>query len=160
MRLWSEPDRGPRYNDALVSATELSMATRIQRVDYFYTTIGDSPGEAWQLLSQLAELGVDLLAFTAIPIGVRTQLTMFPADAARLQNAARQARFTLDGPHPAILVQGDDRMGALAEIHNRLAQAGVSVFASSGVADGKGSYGYVVYVRPERFAEAMQALEL
>ena len=136
------------------------MTTRIRRVDYFYTTIGDSPGEAWQLLSQLAELGVDLLAFTAIPIGVRTQLTLFPADAARLQNAGKQTGFALDGPRPAMLVQGDDRMGALAAIHNRLAQAGVDVFASSGVADGKGSYGYVVYVRPERFAEAMKALEL
>lgn len=136
------------------------MQSRIRRVDYFYTTIADRPGEAFSLLSQLAELGVDLLAFTAIPIGVRTQLTLFPADAARLQNAARQAGFSLDGPHPAILVQGDDRMGALAEVHERLAQAGVSMFASTGVADGKGSYGYVVYVRPERFAEALAALEL
>ena len=136
------------------------MTTSIRRADYFYTSIGDNPGEAYQLLSQLAELGVDLLAFTAVPMGVRTQLTLFPADASRLQNAAKQAGFALDGPHPALLVQGDDRMGALATLHEKLAAAGIEVFASSGVADGKGGFGYVVYVRPERFDAALRTLEM
>lgn len=136
------------------------MTTRIQRVDYFYTTIGEQPGAAYQLLSQLAELGIDLLAFTAVPIGVRTQLTLFPNDTKRLHDAAHKAGFTLDGPHPALLVQGDDRMGALADLHSKLAAAGIEVFASSGVADGKGGYGYVVYVRPERFDAAMKTLEM
>ena len=39
-----------------------------------------------------------------------------------------------------------------------LADAGVNVYASNGVSDGKGSYGYVIYVRPEEYDEAAAAV--
>jgi hypothetical protein len=48
----------------------------------------------------------------------------------------------------------------LADIHRRLYEAGVNVYASSGVADGRGSYGYVIYVRPEDFERAAQSLDV
>ena len=131
------------------------MAFTIRRADYYYTTIADEPGSGYALLGQLAQLGVNLLAFTGVPIGPgRTQLTLFPEDGARLQAAARQAGLALDGPHHALLVQGDDELGALAGIHERLSEARVNVFASSGVTDGRGSFGYVLYVRPEDFDRA------
>jgi hypothetical protein len=41
----------------------------VRRVDYFSTTVKDQPGEAYQLLTTLADLGINLLAFTAVPIG-------------------------------------------------------------------------------------------
>jgi hypothetical protein len=56
--------------------------------------------------------------------------------------------------------QGDDELGALASVHEKLYQARVNVYASSGVTDGKGSYGYVVYVRPEEYERAAKALEV
>ncbi len=135
------------------------MAYRIRRVDYFSATVRDEPGEAFHLLSRLAELGINLLAFTGVPVGpMHTQLTLFPEDTPRLVNAARQAGLQLDGPHPALLVQGDDELGALAGIHEHLYEASVNVYASSGVADGSGSYGYVIYVRPEQYERAAAAL--
>jgi hypothetical protein len=135
------------------------MAHRIRRVDYFYATVTDEPGEAYRLLERLASLGVNLVAFTAVPVGpLHTQLTIFPDDTKKLTGAARQAQLVLDGPHRALLVQGDDELGALAGLHEQLYEAGVNVYASSGVADGQGSYGYVIYVRPERFEQAAKAL--
>lgn len=135
------------------------MATTIRRVEYFYTNVKDQPGEAYKVLSHLAELQVNLLAFTAIPEGPsQTQLTLFPADHAQLAQVAKQAGLALDGPHPAILVQGDDELGALARIHQRLFEADVNVYASSGVTDGRGSFGYVLYVRPDEFDKAAEAL--
>ncbi|GIV62512.1 MAG: hypothetical protein KatS3mg044_1378 [Rhodothermaceae bacterium] len=135
------------------------MAYVIRRVDYFYTTVRDQPGEAYRLLSTLADLGVNLMAFAAVPVGpMHTQLTIFPDDAARLVQTARDAGLRLDGPHPALLVQGDDRLGALADVHARLYEAGVNVYASSGVADGRGSFGYVIYVRPEEYERAVASL--
>lgn len=137
------------------------MAFSIRRVDYFYVAVEDQPGQSYKLLSQLAELGVGLLAFTAIPIGpTRTQLTLFPDDPQRMKSAVEKAGIGLDGPHPALLVQGDDELGALAEVHERLYQANVNVYASSGVADGKGSYGYVIYVRSEEYQQAAEALSV
>ena len=137
------------------------MAHTIRRVDYFYTTVQDQAGEAYVVLSQLAKLGVNLLALTGVPVGPdRTQLTLFPEDSLMMKDAAGKAGLALDGPHPALLVQGDDELGALASVHERLKQASVNVYASSGVADGRGSYGYVLYVRPDEYERAANALEL
>lgn len=137
------------------------MAFRIRRVEYFYASVEDQPGQGYQLLTRLEELGLNLLAFTAVPVGpMLTQLTLFPEDPRKMAEAAKQARLELEGPYPALLVQGDDELGALADVHERLYQAKVNVYASSGVADGKGSYGYVLYVRPEEYERAAAALEL
>jgi len=137
------------------------MAFTIRRVDYFYTMVKDQPGQSYRLLSDLAALGVNLLAFSAVPMGpLRTQFTLFPEDTLKLVDAAKKAGLNLDGPSSALLVRGDDELGALANIHMKLSEANVSVYASSGVADGKGSFGYVVYVRPEEFERAMKALEV
>jgi predicted amino acid-binding ACT domain protein len=135
------------------------MTFRIRRVEYVHVTVKDRVGEAYSLLMRLAEMGVDLLAFTAVPLGgERTQLTVFPADPVKLRSVADRAGIELDGPHAAILAQGDDKLGALVEVHEKLAEAGVDVYASSGVADGRGGYGYIVHVRPEELAKATRAL--
>ena len=135
------------------------MAHEIRRVEYFYTTVRDRPGEALRFLSLLDELGVNMLAFTAIPVGLlQTQLTIFPEDAARLRDQGRKAGFEVDGPHPALLVQGEDVPGAIVEIHEQLYRSGINVYASTGVTGGRGSYGYILYVRPGDFEAACEAL--
>jgi len=137
------------------------MAISIRQVNYFTTTVRDEPGEAYKLLSTLAELGVNLLAFTAIPTGnVTTQLTLFPEDSPQLNNASTKAGLLIQGPQKALLVQGDDQLGALAGIHEKLFEEKVNVYASSGVTDGKGSFGYVLYIRPDEFQRAVKALGL
>ena len=131
------------------------MAFTIRRADYFYASVRDELGAAYGLLSQLAELGVNLLAFTAVPSGPSlAQFALFPADPNKLLAEARSANLPLDGPYHALLVQGDDELGALASVHKRLADAGVDIYASSGVTDGRGAFGYVVYVREDQFERA------
>ncbi len=135
------------------------MATHIRRVDYFYTTVQDQPGEAHKVLAALADIGVNLLAIMSVPIGpLRTQLTLFPSDSNNLAGIAKGAGMELDGPHPALLVQGKDEPGAVADVHAKLAEVGVNVFASTGVTDGGGSFGYVLYVRPEQYDLATSTL--
>ena len=135
------------------------MATKIRRVEYFNTAVRDEPGSAYRILADIAGQGVNLLGFTAVPVGpTLTQLTLFPDDPAKLQHHAKLARIHLDGPYFALLVQGDDHMGVLAGIHEKLYQAGVNVYASNAVTDGKGDFGYIVYVRPETFDDAAKAL--
>lgn len=123
--------------------------------------VRDEPGEAYRVLNLLAALGINQLAFAAVPVGpLRTQLTIFPEDPPQLVQAAKQAGLEMDGPFGAILVQGDDELGALAGIHERLFKADVNVYAASGVSDGKGSYGYLIYVKDEDFEHAAAALEV
>ena len=106
-------------------------------------------------------LGVNLLGLSVIPMGPdATQLTLFPDDTSALTSAAARARIELNGPHRALLVQGDDEMGALASVFARLAEADVNVYASYAVADGRGKYGDILYVRPEHYDRAVAALQV
>jgi len=135
------------------------MAFKIRSVHYYSVSVHEEASEAYGLLTQLSELGVNMLAFSAVPVGpTRTQLSLFPEDNGRLESFSRQAGIHLDGPHGALLVQGDDEMGALAKVHAALQRAGVQVYASSGVADGRGGYGYVIYVRAADQDKAAAAL--
>lgn len=135
------------------------MSQAIRRVDYFHTTVPDRPGEAYRVLSAFQDRGIGLLAFAATPVGpARTQLTVIPDDAGRFGKEAADAGLTLDGPHGAILVQGTDVPGALVEVHERLYQADVNVYAATGVASGDGRYGYVLYLRPEALSRAVDVL--
>ncbi|HEX5128736.1 MAG TPA: hypothetical protein VFV90_03265 [Usitatibacter sp.] len=135
------------------------MGNRISRVFYFHASVTDEPGEAYKVLSALAGLGVNLLAFTAIPVGPdRTQITLFPEDPGKMKSEAHKAGMSLDGPHRALMVQGDDELGALASVHEKLYRASVNVFASTAIAAGAGSFGHIIYVRAEDYDTAAKAL--
>lgn len=137
------------------------MATKIKRVNYYYCSVEDQPGEAFKLLSFLAQVGVSLYAFTAVPTGIaRTQFTLFPEDSSRLVAEARKANINIAGPNPAFLIQGDDEIGALVRIHQKLFDAKINVYSSNAVTDGKGSFGYVLYVSPEQYQKAAEILEI
>ena len=108
------------------------MAFTIRRVEYYYANVRDELGAAYRVLARLAELGVNLLAFTAMPSGPSlAQFALFPDDPSKLIAQARAAGLPLDGPYHALLVQGDDELGALANVHEQLVEAGVDIFASS-----------------------------
>jgi hypothetical protein len=136
------------------------MIATVQAVSYFYATVPNRPHDASSLLSELAEAGVNLLAFAAIPLGPEhTQFVLFPDDPQRLAQIADTVGFALTGPLRAFLVQGDDHLGAIADIYGKLSQVEVSVYASTGITDGRGGFGYILYVRPESFGRAEEALK-
>jgi hypothetical protein len=137
------------------------MAHTVRGVQYFYVTVPDQPGRAHELLSQLARHGVNLLALSAIPVGPdATQMALFPEDSNVLRTAAAHAKLLLDGPHRALLVQGDDQLGALASVLGRLAEADVNIYASYAVTDGRGHFGDILYVRPEHYERAVKELRI
>ena len=137
------------------------MTMQIRPVEYYYTTVLEAGGDACKWLSTIADAGVNLLAFSASPVGPsRTQLTISPEDPDLLRVAARRSGLTLTGPNRAFLVQGDDRLGAIADIHHKLCQAGVEVFSSTGITDGSGRFGYLLYVAEHDFHKAAGALGL
>jgi hypothetical protein len=83
------------------------MAFSVRRAEYYYASVPDDIGVAYRILSHLADRGVNLLAFTAVPVGpTLAQFTLFPEDSKKLAAEANLAGLTLDGPHHALLVQG------------------------------------------------------
>jgi hypothetical protein len=135
------------------------MPSTVKEVEYYYAMVTDKPGEARKLLEFLSEKEVNLLAFTAFPVGGgQSQLDFFPAEAEMLKQAADDAEVALVGPKKAFLIQGEDKVGALHEFHLKLSNAGINVHASNGVVDGTGRFGYVIWVDPADYESASAAL--
>ena len=134
------------------------MADTIQRVQYFYSEVPDKPGEGARLLSLLRDEGVNLLAFSGFPKGRRAQIDFVPADAAALKAAAKKAKLKLFGPKTGFLIQGEDRVGAMAEIVGKLAEAKVNVTAVQAVSAGVGRYGAILWVKPRDVNKAAKLL--
>src|SRR5256884_5332292 len=109
------------------------MADTIRRVSYYYTTISDKPGEGTRLLDALRRAGVNLLALHAFPSARKAQVDFVPSDAGVFAAAAKGAKIKLSKPKTAFLVDGDDRVGALAGVLGRLASAKINVTAGAGV---------------------------
>ena len=133
------------------------MPDTIRVVDYFYVTAPDKSGEGARVLNVLKEAGVNLLAFSAFPEGRRTQLDFFPADSAALKQAAKRAKWKVVGPKRGFLLQGDDRVGAGAELLERLGSAKINVTAIDAVSvDGR--YGAIFWVAPKDVKKAAALL--
>ncbi|MBI2220401.1 MAG: hypothetical protein HYU53_04275 [Acidobacteria bacterium] len=124
------------------------MADTIRGVDYFYLTVPDKPGEGARVLNVLKEAGVNLLAFSGFPERRRTQLDFFPEDPAAFKQAAKRAKWRVVGPKRGFLVQGDDRVGAAAELLERLGAARINVTAIDAVSV-NGRYGAIFWVAPK-----------
>ena len=135
------------------------MSLNVQTAEYFYIRIEDSREQAYELLSQLAFEDVNLLAFSAVPFGPNhVELTVFPDRSDKFVQLAKKLKWDLVGPQHAFLVQGDDNLGALADIQRMLLEADVNIYASSGVTDGSGRFGYVIYFKEDDYERAARAL--
>ena len=124
------------------------MERTIRVVEYFYSMVPNKPGEAARMLNTLKDAGVNLLAFSGFPERRRSQLDFIPADAAAFKQAARQAKWKTVGPKKGFLVQGDDHVGAIADILDRLGAAKINVTAIDAVAE-DGRYGAIFWVAPK-----------
>ena len=134
------------------------MADTIQRVEYFYLQVPNKAGEGSRFLTALHEAGINLLAFSGFPEGRRSQLDFVPADPAAFKQFARTTKWKLTGPKPAILVSGEERVGAVAELHRKLAEAKINVTAIDAVCAGAGRYGAILWVAPRDVSKAAKLL--
>jgi hypothetical protein len=135
------------------------MADAVQRVEYYYATVPDTPGEGDRILSALKDDGVNLLAYLGFPVGGgQSQIDLVPEDPESLKEAAARAGITLSGAKRAFLIQGDDRVGAVADTTAKLAEANINVTAAAATAAGAGRYGVILWVAPADYASAARAL--
>lgn len=135
------------------------MATTIRCIDCYVITVPDRPGASYRILQALADHGADLLGVSVVPTtDGGSRITLYPEDDCKLPDAAAQAGLQMDGPYPAVVAQGADKRGALAELHRRLSEAGVNIEMAAAVTDGRGDYGYVVHVAGDEIPAAVRAL--
>lgn len=134
------------------------MADAVRLVDYFYVTAPNKAGEGARLLDALRREGVNLLAFSAFPEGRKSQADFIPEDSAAFRRAAKKAKWKLTGPKKVFLLQGDDRVGVLADVVGALAGAKVNITALDAVSV-HGRYGALLWVAAKDLKKAQKALE-
>ena len=130
----------------------------IRKADYYYVTAPDKPGEGARLFGALRDAGVNLLAVHAFPSARKSQIDVVPVDAAVFLMAAKSAGLKLSKPKTVFLIEGDDRVGAIASTLSRLGAAGINVTAVSAVRTGSGRYGALLWVKAKDVRKAAETL--
>jgi len=123
------------------------MAETVRTAEYFYVMVPDKPGEGARVLGELRSAGVNLVAYSGFPSGRGAQLDVVPTDPAAFKAVAKQRKWKVKGPKRAFLIEGDDRVGACADVLGRLAAAKINVTAMDALAGG-GRYAAILWVKP------------
>ena len=135
------------------------MPDEIKRIDYYYASVPDKPGEGARILAALRDAGVNLLGVSAFPHGAgRSQLDLIPEDSAVCAKAARTAGFKLSTKKSGFLIQGEDRPGAVADTLSLLAEANLNVTSVQVFCAGSGRYGGMLWVKMTDLRKAAKAL--
>ena len=130
----------------------------IRKADYFSIEVPNKVGEGARLLGALHDAGIDLAAFTAFPSGRRAQIDFMPQDTAPFKAAARKLGIKVGPRKTVFIVQGDDRPGAIAEICEKLAGAGINLVAMDAACAGNGRYAGMFWVAPGDVNKAAKVL--
>jgi len=130
------------------------MADLIRTAQYFKVQIGDKPGTLAGVLAPLREAGVNLLAVHAFPRSRRTQVDVVPEDSTAFKNVAKTHKLKIQGPKMCLVVDGDDRPGALADLTDRLGSAKINLIAVTGLCAGQGRFGAILWVNPRDVKKA------
>jgi len=136
------------------------MAETIRQVTYYKVMVPNRMGEGARLLGALHNAGINLLAFSGFPAGKKAQFDFIPEDAPAFERAAKGAGIKAGAGKEVFLVQGEDRIGALADIFVKLAAAKVSITALDGIAAGMSRYGAIFWVQPKDVAKAVRAVRI
>ncbi len=134
------------------------MAETVRTMDYFYVMVPDKPGEGARILAELKNAGVNLIAYSGFPEGRGAQLDFVPMDGIAFRDVAKRMKWKVKGPKRCFIIEGDDRIGACAEVLGKLAAAKVNVVAMDAVAAGAGRWGAILWVAPGAVKKAAAVL--
>ena len=130
----------------------------IRKVVYFSMQVPNRPGVGLEMLKAIAKGRQNLLAFTGFPNGAKAQVDFVPAKPAEFARGARKAGVKLGKRKTAFLVQGEDRVGALVRVLDKLAKAKINMVAMDAVTAGNRRFGAIFWVRPKDVGRASRLL--
>jgi hypothetical protein len=130
----------------------------IRKVVYFSMQVPNRPGVGLQMLKAIAKGKQNLLAFTGFPNGATAQVDFVPARPAEFARGAKKAGVKLGKKKTAFLLQGEDRVGALVRVLDKLAEARINMVAMDAVTAGGRRFGAIFWVKPKDVARASRLL--
>ncbi len=136
------------------------MADLIRTVQYFKVQIADKPGTLAGMLAPLHEAGMNLMAVHAFPRNRRTQVDVVPEDPTAFKDLAKAHKWNVQGPKMCLLVDGDDRPGALTDLTDQLGSAKINMTAVTGLTAGQGRFGAILWVKPRDVKKAAKVFAI
>ena len=135
------------------------MPDRVRKVNYCYPIVPNRAGQGARILSEIADAGINLLAYSGFPVrGGRSQLDLVVEDVGPLRRVARRNGWRLSKVKKGFVIQGTDRAGAVHRQLQKLAEARINVVAADAVSAGQGRYGMILWVKPRDYARAARVL--
>ena len=135
------------------------MADRGKKANYCYPIVPNRAGQGARVLAELADAGINLLAYSGFPAGGgRSQLDLVVDNVGPLRRVARRNGWRLSSVKKVFLIQGTDQVGAVPLHLQKLGDAGINITAADAVSAGQGRYGMILWVKPRDFARAARAL--
>ena len=102
---------------------------------------------------------MNLLATCGFPIeGSRTQIDLVPEDTETFREVADKLDLRLSDRKRAFLIQGEERVGAAADIYEKVAKQGIDVVAAQALSAGAGRWAMILWVNPADHERASKAL--
>ena len=137
------------------------MPDAIRKIDYYYVTVRDKPGEVARVLAALRGAGINLLGVSVFPHGARkSQVDLIPEESGSFAQAAKSAGLKPSKKKSGFLIQGEDRPGAVADLAGKLAQAKINITSVQAFCAGAGRYGGLLWVKAKDMQRASKALGL
>jgi len=135
------------------------MAYQTRKVKYCHITVPSRPGTGTNILDEIRDAGVNLLAFTGFPVGGRkAQVDLVTDDIRGVQKVARANDWRLSKVKKGFLVTGADEIGVVDKVLTRLADQDINVTAVDAVTAGKGRFGMILWVHPAKYNKAARTL--
>jgi len=136
------------------------MPDEIKQVNFYFGTIANKIGEGARILNAFKDAGVNLIGFLGYPKSARIVELVFVVDssAPNLGPIGKKAGLALGKKQKGLLVEGEDRLGAVAEKAAALAAKNVNIVTIHALAAGGGRYSALVVVAGADFRKAAKAL--
>src|SRR5437879_991560 len=140
------------------ATTYAKGGTMIRKVVYFSMQVPNRPGVGVEMLRSIAKGKQNLLAFTGFPNGGKAQVDFVPAKPVEFARGAKKKGVKLGKKKTAFLVQGEDHVGALVRILEKLAKAKINMVAMDAVTGGSRRFGAIFWVKPKDIARTSRLL--
>jgi len=132
----------------------------VARLEYYSVIVPNKPGAGAHLLGAFKEAGVNFVGIWGYPMGkTKARIDLVAEDPALLKKAAKQLKIDLGKKRTAFHITGDEHLGAVAEILDKLAAKEINVYAVQALCAGNGRFGALVEVDEDGLRKATRALE-
>ena len=124
------------------------MAENIRKMTCLTATVEDRPGALAELAKGLADANVNLVGMWGYPIsGGRAVVMCIPDEPGKVKSLAASAGMEIE-ESTVFVIEGDDRVGALVDPVQKIAGAGINLYAASALATGS-QFAAAIWVNSE-----------